>query len=177
MLYRCPTGGLLVSFFCNQFGGHYWDLVDERDLPQDFVRLVGGEYEFVFGVEGHPIVERVEQTPRQDAVTTDTGDSLIGTSSDGDNDTRALGIVGDDPSLDGEAKRVGHSLISLENVKCGGTGEMEARIQEGRYRRLPLASCSLRLHCLVRVALYDSDSQSEQALKKIFGNSLCAALS
>lgn len=115
VIYRCPTGGLMVSFCCNQFGGHCWDLVDERDLPQDFVRLVGGEYEFVHGLHNHPVVEDVEQTPRQDTVTVDGRDLRIGAPSDGNNDTRALGIVGDDPSLDGQVEGVGRSHeISLE---------------------------------------------------------------
>ena len=116
VIYRSPFGGLMVSFTCNQFGGHCWDLVNEGDLPQNFVRLRGGKYEFVFGVEDHAVVDSVEQTTRQDTVTADTGDSPSGAPSDGNNDTRSLRIVGDDPSLDGEVERVGHGLISLENA-------------------------------------------------------------
>lgn len=116
VIYRSPFGGLLVSCFCNQFGGHCWELVDEGSLPQHFVRLRGGKYEFVLGIEDHSIVERVEQTTWQDTVTADAGDSLVGTPSDGNNDTCALGIVGGDPSLCGEVERVGHVGIILENV-------------------------------------------------------------
>ena len=117
VIYRCPTGGLLVSFCCNQFGGHCWDLVDERDLPKDFVRLVGGKYELVHSLHDHPVVEGVEQTPLQDIVTVDGWDSRIGTPSDGHSDTHTLGIVGDDPSLNGQVKGVNrfHEII-LENV-------------------------------------------------------------
>ena len=125
VIYRCPTGGLLVSFCCNQFGGHCWDLVDERDLPKDFVRLVGGKYELVHSLHDHPVVEGVEQTPLQDTVTVDGWDSCIGTPSDGHSDTHTLGIVGDDPSLNGQVKGVNrfHEII-LENISMvDGNGE------------------------------------------------------
>ncbi len=38
-------------------------------------------------------------------------------------------------------------FIFLANVRCGGTGEIKLRLQERRYRRLPLTACSCCWKC------------------------------
>ena len=52
--------GLVVSLFCRPNGDLLWDRIDERYLPENFVRIVGSEYQFVLGVQNKLVGEVVE---------------------------------------------------------------------------------------------------------------------
>jgi len=118
-IFRTEREGLMVSFFVNGLGGHCCTPIDEGKLPENFVRLVGSEYEFVFGgLEGHPVGDCVVKPAGKDSIAPESGNSSVGASANGYGDQHALRVDGLDDSLDGVVKGVVHSsLNSSPNVR------------------------------------------------------------